>query len=186
MCQSLVTRRAFVHWKFPRGVHRQILAYGVGRGGGWLGCLIQIKKNILSFSSHVYCTIENVFWACKELIRNVSQLQLCQRQSSGTRPCLGYHGHLHDKHAWQSRCNQGEHSLLIHNLISSVLYIFKFLECKTSRKFHGLFDCPNFRSMSKSKKTKGMIEKAASVDTVCRYLVVKARFLRSVINKFAS
>ena len=31
---------------------------GEGGGGVWLGCLIQIKKNILSFSSHVFCTIE--------------------------------------------------------------------------------------------------------------------------------
>ena len=34
---------------------------------------------------------------------------------------------------------------MIHNLISSVPYIFKFLECKTTRKFHGLLDHPNFR-----------------------------------------
>ena len=47
-----------------RGVHRQFPADGVGRGGGQ-SRLIQITKNILSFSSrqllahvHMYCEIE--------------------------------------------------------------------------------------------------------------------------------
>ena len=45
-------------------MHWQFLAYGGGRGGGQ-SCLIQITKNILSFSSrqllahvHMYCEIE--------------------------------------------------------------------------------------------------------------------------------
>ena len=56
-------------------------------GGGGLGCLIQITKNIVTFTSHGPYILHDRkidFWACKELIQNVSQLQVCQRQSLAT------------------------------------------------------------------------------------------------------
>ena len=65
-----------------------------GEGGGWLGCLIQIKKNILSFSSHVYCTIEKCIF---EFVRSYfgtfhSSDHVSAGHQPGTQPCLGYHG----------------------------------------------------------------------------------------------
>ena len=70
------------------GIQTQEVCTGKFRHMGWgLGCLIQITKNIATFTSHgpYILHIRKIdFWACKESIQNVSQLQLCQRQSSAT------------------------------------------------------------------------------------------------------